>query len=86
MVFRMSLTYIPHIYPARADRRLWPGDPLELSLAMLSWKVAPAIVCGIVCVLKSSEMTPLTALKLAELVVEAGFAPGVRFDKSFSST
>jgi aldehyde dehydrogenase (NAD+) len=44
---------------------------------MLAWKIAPAVACGNVCVLKSSEKTPLTALKFCDLVVEAGFPPGV---------
>jgi aldehyde dehydrogenase (NAD+) len=44
---------------------------------MLAWKIAPAIACGNVAVLKSSEKTPLTALKFCELVVEAGFPPRV---------
>ncbi|PPR03693.1 hypothetical protein CVT24_007414 [Panaeolus cyanescens] len=44
---------------------------------MLSWKVGPALATGNTIVLKPSELTPLTALKFAELVVEAGFPPGV---------
>lgn len=41
------------------------------------WKVAPALATGNVVVLKQSEITPLSALKLAELVKEAGFPDGV---------
>ncbi|KAJ7733066.1 aldehyde dehydrogenase [Mycena maculata] len=44
---------------------------------MLSWKVGPALATGNCIVLKPSEMTPLSALKFAELVEEAGFPPGV---------
>lgn len=39
-------------------------------------KVAPALATGNAIILKPSEVTPLTALKLAELVNEAGFPPG----------
>lgn len=39
-------------------------------------KVAPALAAGNAIILKPSEVTPLTALKLAELVNEAGFPPG----------
>lgn len=42
-----------------------------------SWKLAPALACGNAIVLKPSELTPLTALKFAELASEAGFPPGV---------
>ncbi|KAJ7756855.1 aldehyde dehydrogenase [Mycena maculata] len=51
--------------------------PWNAPLAMLSWKLAPALATGNCIVLKPSEMTPLSALKFADLVVEAGFPPGV---------
>ena len=41
------------------------------------WKFAPALATGNVVILKPSEVTPLTALKFAELVKEAGFPDGV---------
>jgi len=44
---------------------------------MAAWKLAPALACGNTVVLKPAEFTPLTALKLAELVQEAEFPPGV---------
>lgn len=44
---------------------------------MLSWKIGPAFACGNTVVLKSAESTPLSALRIAELVREAGFPPGV---------
>lgn len=44
---------------------------------MVSWKIAPALATGNTIVLKPSEITPLTALKLAGLINEAGFPPGV---------
>jgi aldehyde dehydrogenase (NAD+) len=44
---------------------------------MLSWKLGPALATGNTIVLKTSEKTPLSALKVCELIVEAGFPPGV---------
>src|SRR5256714_546471 len=52
-------------------------SPWNLPLYLLSWKIAPAIVAGNTCVAKPSEMTPLTANRLAELTLEAGIPPGV---------
>ncbi|CAL1702137.1 unnamed protein product [Somion occarium] len=51
--------------------------PWNYPIMMWAWKVAPALACGCTIVMKPSEFTPLTALKLSELVVEAGFPPGV---------
>ncbi|MFE3837159.1 aldehyde dehydrogenase family protein [Pseudogemmobacter sonorensis] len=51
--------------------------PWNFSFMMMCWKVAPALAAGCTIVLKPAEQTPLTALRLAELVVEAGFPPGV---------
>lgn len=51
--------------------------PWNFSLMMAVWKVAPALAAGCTIVLKPAEQTPLTALRLAELVAEAGFPPGV---------
>jgi len=44
---------------------------------MLAWKLGPALAMGCTIVLKPAEQTPLTALRLGELIVEAGFPPGV---------
>jgi phenylacetaldehyde dehydrogenase len=44
---------------------------------MAAWKLGPALAAGCTCVLKPAEQTPLTALRLGELIVEAGFPPGV---------
>jgi aminomuconate-semialdehyde/2-hydroxymuconate-6-semialdehyde dehydrogenase len=52
-------------------------SPWNLPLYLLSWKIAPAIASGNTCVAKPSEMTPLTASRLAELSIEAGIPPGV---------
>lgn len=50
--------------------------PWNFPLAIALWKVAPALASGCTVVLKPSEETPLTALRLAELVMEAGFPVG----------
>jgi aminomuconate-semialdehyde/2-hydroxymuconate-6-semialdehyde dehydrogenase len=52
-------------------------SPWNLPLYLLSWKIAPAIAAGNTCVAKPSEMTPLTANRLAELVNDAGVPAGV---------
>jgi aminomuconate-semialdehyde/2-hydroxymuconate-6-semialdehyde dehydrogenase len=52
-------------------------SPWNLPLYLLSWKIAPALASGNTCVAKPSELTPLTAHRLAELSVEAGLPPGV---------
>ena len=44
---------------------------------MAAWKLGPALATGCTVVLKPAEQTPLTALRLAELIAEAGFPPGV---------
>lgn len=44
---------------------------------MLAWKLGPALATGNAIVLKPSEFTPLSALRVAELLNEAGFPPGV---------
>ncbi|CAO3631438.1 unnamed protein product [Cunninghamella blakesleeana] len=51
--------------------------PWNFPLMMLAWKLGPALATGNVLVVKTSELTPLSALKVASLVKEAGFPPGV---------
>ncbi len=51
--------------------------PWNYPLLMAAWKMAPALAAGNVCILKPSELTPLTALWLARLIDEAGFPHGV---------
>lgn len=51
--------------------------PWNYPLAMAAWKLGPALACGNTIVLKPAEQTPLSILKLAELIPEAGFPPGV---------
>ncbi|XP_070543500.1 aldehyde dehydrogenase 1A1-like isoform X2 [Ptychodera flava] len=51
--------------------------PWNFPLETVSWKFGPALACGNTLILKPSEETPLTALYMASLVLEAGFPPGV---------
>ncbi|PMD29646.1 aldehyde dehydrogenase [Hyaloscypha variabilis F] len=51
--------------------------PWNVSLIMFAMKVAPAVICGNAVVVKASEKAPLSSLKLASLIREAGFPPGV---------
>jgi aldehyde dehydrogenase (NAD+) len=51
--------------------------PWNFPLLMAAWKLAPALACGNTCVLKPAETTPLTALALAEILVEIDLPPGV---------
>ena len=51
--------------------------PWNFPLAIASWKLGPALACGNTVVLKPAELTPLTALRLAELALEAGIPDGV---------
>jgi aldehyde dehydrogenase (NAD+) len=51
--------------------------PWNFPLVMVSWKCAPALAAGNAVVLKPSEMTPFSALRLAELAVEAGIPAGI---------
>ena len=51
--------------------------PWNFPLMNAVWKIAPALTCGCAVVLKPAELTPLSALRLGELALEAGFPPGV---------
>jgi betaine-aldehyde dehydrogenase len=46
-------------------------------MVIATWKVAPALACGNTVVLKPASLTPLSALRLGELALEAGLPPGV---------
>src|SRR5438067_3887730 len=65
MTFREPLGVVGLIVP-------W-NFPLNIS----SWKLGPALACGNTVVLKPAELTPLSALRLAELALEAGIPEGV---------
>jgi aldehyde dehydrogenase (NAD+) len=51
--------------------------PWNFPMLMVAWKWGPALVAGCTVVLKPAEQTPLTALRLGELALEAGYPPGV---------
>jgi acyl-CoA reductase-like NAD-dependent aldehyde dehydrogenase len=51
--------------------------PWNFPLLMAAWKLGPALACGNTVVLKPAEQTPLTALRLGELLLEAGVPEGV---------
>jgi acyl-CoA reductase-like NAD-dependent aldehyde dehydrogenase len=65
MTFREPLGVVGLIVP-------W-NFPLNIS----SWKLGPALACGNTVVLKPAELTPLSALRLSDLIVEAGIPEGV---------
>ncbi|MGB8170973.1 MAG: aldehyde dehydrogenase family protein [Chthoniobacteraceae bacterium] len=50
--------------------------PWNYPLLMAAWKLAPGLAAGNCCILKAAEATPLTAVKLFELIAEAGFPQG----------
>lgn len=51
--------------------------PWNFPMVSAAWKLAPALAAGCTVVLKPAEQTPVTALRLAQLVIEAGFPAGV---------
>jgi acyl-CoA reductase-like NAD-dependent aldehyde dehydrogenase len=51
--------------------------PWNFPLLMAAWKIAPALAAGCTVILKPAEQTPLTAVRLGQLIQEAGFPPGV---------
>ena len=69
-----------YAFPNRNPRAIGVAGqviPWNFPLLMAAWKIAPALATGNTVVLKPAETTSLTALKLAELIQEAGFPPGV---------
>ena len=51
--------------------------PWNFPIAISSWKLGPALACGNTVVLKPAELTPLTAVRLGEIALEAGLPEGV---------
>ena len=51
--------------------------PWNFPVTMATWKLAPALAAGCTVVLKPAEQTPLSALRIGELIADAGFPPGV---------
>jgi aldehyde dehydrogenase (NAD+) len=71
---------LEYAFPGRTTRSLGVAGqviPWNFPLLMAAWKIAPALACGNTVVLKPAETTPLTAMKLAEVVREADLPPGV---------
>ncbi|MDH3267146.1 MAG: aldehyde dehydrogenase family protein [Gammaproteobacteria bacterium] len=71
---------LEYAFPGRKVRPLGVAGqiiPWNFPLLMAAWKIAPALACGNTVVLKPAETTPLTAMKLAEVVAEAGVPDGV---------
>ncbi len=71
---------VDYAFPGRGARPLGVAGqviPWNFPLLMAAWKIAPALAAGNTVVLKPAETTPLTALKLAEIVRDAGLPPGV---------
>src|SRR5260221_6208771 len=51
--------------------------PWNFPLVIASWKIAPALACGNTVVVKPAQLTPLSVLMLADILMEAGLPPGV---------
>jgi len=71
---------LEYAFPGRKVKSLGVAGqiiPWNFPLLMMSWKIAPALATGNTIVIKPAETTPLTALKLAELIQEADLPPGV---------
>ncbi|MCH7503981.1 MAG: aldehyde dehydrogenase family protein [Proteobacteria bacterium] len=71
---------LEYAFPGRKVKPLGVAGqviPWNFPLLMASWKIAPALACGNTVVLKPAETTPLTAMKLAEAIADAGLPPGV---------
>ncbi|MDI3382026.1 phenylacetaldehyde dehydrogenase StyD [Xenophilus aerolatus] len=80
--FEVSIPFPPGTKYRTSTQRVPVGVvgaivPWNFPLAMAMWKIAPALATGCTVVLKPAEETPLTALRLAELALEAGLPPGV---------
>ena len=71
---------LEYAFPAKTAMPLGVAGqiiPWNFPLLMAAWKIAPALAAGNTVVLKPAETTSLTALKLAEIIQEAGLPPGV---------
>ncbi len=71
---------LDYAFPGRRARPLGVAGqiiPWNFPLLMAAWKIAPALAGGNTVVLKPAETTPLTALKLAEVIADADLPPGV---------
>lgn len=71
---------LQYAFPGKTAKSLGVAGqiiPWNFPLLMAAWKIAPALATGNTVVLKPAETTPLTALKLAEIIQEAGLPGGV---------
>lgn len=71
---------LEYAFPNRQPQSLGVAGqiiPWNFPLLMAAWKIAPALATGNTVVLKPAETTPLTALKLAEIIQESGLPEGV---------
>lgn len=71
---------LEYAFPNRKPQSLGVAGqitPWNFPMLMIAWKIAPALAAGNCVVLKPAETTPLTALKLAEVIQEAGLPDGV---------
>lgn len=71
---------LEYAFPGRKVKALGVAGqiiPWNFPLLMAAWKLAPALATGNTVVLKPAETTPLTALKLAEIIRDSGLPPGV---------
>ena len=71
---------LEYAFPGRRPKPLGVAGqiiPWNFPLLMAAWKIAPALACGNTVVIKPAETTPLTAMKLAEVIADAGLPPGV---------
>jgi aldehyde dehydrogenase (NAD+) len=71
---------LEYAFPGRKPQPLGVAGqiiPWNFPLLMAAWKIAPALATGNTVVLKPAETTPLTALKLAEIIRDADLPPGV---------
>src|SRR3982751_2297965 len=71
---------LEYAFPGKKPTPLGVGGqiiPWNFPLLMAAWKIAPALATGNTVVLKPAETTPLTAMKLAEIIRDADLPPGV---------
>lgn len=71
---------LEYAFPGRETKPLGVAGqiiPWNFPLLMAAWKIAPALATGNTVILKPAETTPLTAMKLAEIIQEAELPPGV---------